>query len=141
MTQRNYDPYSMEERIYQLEQNGSGPSYEPWNYSTSEVNTGQKWVDGKDVYCTVITGINMNLSNNAWLDINGFDATPVDTIVNITCEGDDGQKGQSITGSCIVAINSSTKKFCILQVGTYSLKLQRMVVFYTKTTLSKRKRS
>lgn len=24
-----------------------------WNYSTSEVNTGQKWTDGKDIYCKV----------------------------------------------------------------------------------------
>lgn len=26
-----------------------------WDYSTSEVNTGQKWIDGKDIYCKVIT--------------------------------------------------------------------------------------
>lgn len=140
MAQRNYDPYSMEERIYQLEQNGSGPSYEPWNYSTSEVNTGQKWIDGKDIYCTVITGINLTIVND-WRDINGFDATPIDTIVNVIVEGDDGTKGQSITGSCIVAINSNTKKFCILKVATYDLKVQKLIVFYTKTTLTKKKRS
>lgn len=25
-----------------------------WNYSTNEVNTGQKWIDGKDIYCKAI---------------------------------------------------------------------------------------
>ena len=31
--------------------------YTPWDYSsTNEVNTGQKWIDGKDVYCKVFTG-------------------------------------------------------------------------------------
>lgn len=26
-----------------------------WDYSTTEVNTGQKWIDGKDIYCRVVT--------------------------------------------------------------------------------------
>lgn len=35
-----------------------------WNYSTSEVNTGQKWIDGKDIYCCVLNNINDNNWHN-----------------------------------------------------------------------------
>lgn len=35
-----------------------------WNYSTSEVNTGQKWIDKKDIYCCVIDNINDNNWHN-----------------------------------------------------------------------------
>ena len=31
-------------------------SYTPPAYSTTEVNTGQKWIDGRDVYCKVYSG-------------------------------------------------------------------------------------
>lgn len=31
-----------------------------WNYATSEVNTRQKWIDNKDIYCCVIDNINDN---------------------------------------------------------------------------------
>ena len=31
-------------------------SYTPPAYSETEVNTGQKWIDGKDVYCKVFSG-------------------------------------------------------------------------------------
>lgn len=31
-----------------------------WDYSTSEVNTGQKWIDGKDIYCKVINNITIS---------------------------------------------------------------------------------
>ena len=31
-------------------------SYTPPAYSETEVNTGKKWIDGKDIYCKVVTG-------------------------------------------------------------------------------------
>lgn len=36
--------------------------YTGFNYSTSEVNTGQKWIDGNDIFCKVYN--NIQLSNN-----------------------------------------------------------------------------
>ena len=52
-----------------------------YNYSTSEVNTGQKWIDGKDIFCKVlpITAmpnngelvINHGLTNFTLIDIFG----------------------------------------------------------------------
>lgn len=37
-----------------------------WNYSTSEVNTGQKWIDGKDIYCRVFDLPDKVLNDNTW---------------------------------------------------------------------------
>ena len=52
---RNYDPYSMEKRIYDLEQGGGvGPTPTSWDYSTTETDTNQKWIDGSEIYCKVL---------------------------------------------------------------------------------------
>lgn len=45
-----------------------------WDYSTTEVNTGQKWIDGKDIYCKVI---NSTLTN----DITSFNIPNVSTYI------------------------------------------------------------
>ena len=57
---------------YQITDDYTGGSGLP-NYSTSEVNTGVKWIDGKDIYRKVIT----NVVNETII------ATNVDTIVNV----------------------------------------------------------
>lgn len=44
--------------------------YIPPAYSTEEVNTGQKWIDGKDIYCIVITGQLPVIESNYTLTIN-----------------------------------------------------------------------
>lgn len=41
-----------------------------WNYSTSEVNTGQKWVDGKDIYCKVYSNIQLTNGADVTIDAN-----------------------------------------------------------------------
>lgn len=37
-----------------------------WNYSTSEVDTGQKWIDGKDIYCRVFNLPDLVLNDKDW---------------------------------------------------------------------------
>lgn len=50
-----------------------------WNYSTEEVNTGQKWIDGKDIYAKVIVLTDpVNVNGNSWLE-------NVDTISGESC--------------------------------------------------------
>lgn len=39
-------------------------SYTPPTYSETEVNTGRKWIDGKDVYCKVIDGTTLASGQN-----------------------------------------------------------------------------
>ena len=51
---RSYDPFSMEKRIYNLEQGGVGPTPSSWDYSTTETDTNQKWIDGSEIYSIVL---------------------------------------------------------------------------------------
>ena len=54
---RSYDIYDIEERVHALELGGGDtptPGGGSWDYSTDEVDTGQKWTDGKEIYCKVI---------------------------------------------------------------------------------------
>lgn len=56
---RSYDIYDIEERVHALELGGGDtptPGGGSWDYSTDEVDTNQKWTDGKEIYCKVITG-------------------------------------------------------------------------------------
>ena len=62
------------------EQMGAGGgSYVLPAYSTTEQNTGIKWIDGKDIYCKVIVLTNaINVNGNAWFE-------HVDNITGETC--------------------------------------------------------
>ena len=56
--------------VNEVTQNVYAPSGGKWDYSTSEVNTGQKWIDGKDIYCRVYRVLNPATNgNNTLLDI------------------------------------------------------------------------
>lgn len=66
---RNYDIYSIEERVHNLEMGGSPtPGGDSWDYSTEETDTHQKWIDGKTIYCRVISGT-FNFRQNVELTI------------------------------------------------------------------------
>lgn len=41
-----------------------------WNYSTNEVNTGQKWIDGKDIYCKVYNNVQLTNGTDVTIDAN-----------------------------------------------------------------------
>ncbi len=44
-----------------------------WDYSTSEVNTGQKWIDGRTIYARVYdAGTNLTVNYNSWLNLTEF---------------------------------------------------------------------
>lgn len=56
---RSYDIFDIEERVHALELGGGDtptPAGGSWDYSTDEVDTKQKWIDGKEIYCKVISG-------------------------------------------------------------------------------------
>lgn len=56
---RSYDIYDIEERVHALELGGGDtptPGGGSWDYSTDEVDTKQKWTDGKEIFCKVING-------------------------------------------------------------------------------------
>lgn len=43
-----------------------------WNYSTTKVDTGQKWIDGRTIYCKVYTWQTQktNIGNNSWKNLD-----------------------------------------------------------------------
>ena len=51
-------------------------------YSTTEVDTGKKWIDGKTVYRRVFTGTCSNTANTR-ANVTLWSASPVDTILSI----------------------------------------------------------
>ena len=65
---RNWDIFSLEKRIFNLEKNGGSTPSQSWDYSTTETDTHQKWIDGKTIYCKVITGA-FNFTANTQLII------------------------------------------------------------------------
>lgn len=60
------------------------------NYSTTEQRTGQKWIDGKDVYMVVYQPSSaVVVANNNWIDI-GMSASGIGTLLEITGIAADG---------------------------------------------------
>lgn len=48
-------------------------SYTPPAYSTTEVNTGQKWIDGRDIYRIVLTGTFPEITTNTNVPLGTID--------------------------------------------------------------------
>ena len=58
-----------------------------WDYSIIEVNTGQKWIDGKDIYCKVLTFENaVSINANTWYDTTE-PTTGIDKVIDIMAGG------------------------------------------------------
>lgn len=78
---RSYDIFSIENRVHDLETNGGGGGSTSWNFSTDEVATGQKWIDGKDIYCKVyVPASTQALVSNRWTNL-GVSLT-IDTLID-----------------------------------------------------------
>lgn len=53
-----------------------------FKYSTSEVKTGYKWIDGKPIYRKIFTG-NMTNTTNSWVNLQQCNLTNADSILDI----------------------------------------------------------
>lgn len=133
---RSYDLFSMEKRIYNLEKGGGGtptPS-SSWDYSTTETNTNQKWIDGKDIYCKVFVFDSLRLINQAssYVDLlNADEVRPlnIDRLIDVTSFGMYDTYNTTIFKT-FFSYERSTEKIKIfpLQSGNHS----GAIVFYTK---------
>ena len=132
---RNYDIYSMEKRIYDLEQGGGGtPTPSSWDYSTTETNTNQKWIDGKEIYCNVFVFDSPRLINqaNIYNDLlNTDEVTPlnIDRLIDVTSFGM-FDTGNTTIYKTFFSYERSTEKIRIypLQTGNHT----GAILFYTK---------
>lgn len=104
-------------------------SYTPPDYSTTETATGQKWVDGKDVYRMVITGVIPTLETTATVDIaENLDIIPFQMTLMLYSSG-----GVYIPARFFLNYSSSTKKLSLTSVSTgFSGNNVIVIIDYTK---------
>ncbi len=87
---RNYDLYSMEARIHNLEENGGGGGTSGVSYSTDEHEIGT-WIDGttKVYEKTVIFETGVSVSYGNWVDLGVIPATKL-LEAHIYADGESG---------------------------------------------------
>ena len=104
-------------------------------YSTTEVNTGVKWVDGKDVYKKVIdmSASPVSLTHDAWVS-TGVSASGIGQIIKSTVIGEaSGGNEQVIIDHCEVGIIGGEIKVC-LATSVGSRAMDFVIIEYTKST-------
>lgn len=99
------------------------------DYSTTEQDTGLKWIDGKTIYQRTF----LNMSNQQWVDISGLN---IDGVINrfgawqdngnVWYGLDENSKGTSLT------INPNTGH--MIFDANVVIKNARITILYTKTT-------
>ena len=106
-------------------------SYTPPAYSsTAEVNTGQKWIDGKDIYVKVLTGKLPEIESTSSQSISGLDSGL--TLVDIDGYFDVGTGPSSIL-HFTVRYNESNGEIKVGSVQTsYSEASYVIIARYTK---------
>ena len=97
----------------------------PVDYSTTEQKTGQKWIDGKDIYCRVFTGLSIT-TNTSWQD-TGIDISNVDTIINGFATDDSKQ-------SIVCSFGFGTNASLIFRTYISTNVITSITLYYTKTT-------
>lgn len=111
--------------VNEVTQNVYAPSGgSSWNYSTSEVNTGQKWIDGKDIYCRVLDLGRDITFNSGWSTLSIPHSNIIDTLIKSF-----GVNSGGICESIGLACNDTT----YFEVKCYTSSIIRYITyFYTK---------
>lgn len=103
--------------------------YTPPAYSsTAEVNTGQKWVDGKDIYCKVFSGTYPEISSQSNQVVGNLDFDNIigSTLFHIAPTNTTVQNN-------VILYNKNNKYITVIAVSTaYSQYDYNLIVYYTK---------
>lgn len=110
----------------------SGSTVKSWeelqsmpDYSDTEQKTGQKWIDGKDIYFRTFTGLTLT-TTSSWVD-TGIDSSGMDTIIGGLAIDD---AKQSIV--CSYGFGQNSKIILRAYIATNVIKT--LTLFYTKAT-------
>lgn len=96
------------------------------DYSTTEQKTGQKWIDGKDIYFRVLELQSaVTLNSNQWINL-GVDI-PISTGIQAYAIASDG------TNVPICLAYDSTVGVQVLSMRTASIAFSTFILYYTKT--------
>lgn len=110
-----------------------------YNYSTSEVVTGKKWIDGKPIYRKVVTLASNPVADDTWHDI-AYTNPPADVETLVFAQLEDGNLSAQT-----YATNSAWKRMYTLWLTNMSYILgtsmvagfwqwDHVILEYTKTT-------
>ena len=126
---RSYDIYDIEERVHALELGGgSSPSGGSWDYSTDEVDTKQKWIDGKTIYCKVVTGT-FTFRQGIALEILA-DASSIDHVI-------DFRIADTVNGASCATIQCWIETGKLNAISPYATTASNAIIYYTKVTPAK----
>ena len=100
--------------------------YSPLDYSTTEQETGQKWIDGQDIYlCTFDLGSDISIGSSSYTDTN-IDASGIAKIINARAMQSNGT---------YKLINASCDATYVKVSSPFSSDTARYItLFYTKPT-------
>lgn len=120
-------------------------SGQSWDYSTNEVNTGQKWVDGSDIFCKVYNNIQLTNGTDVTVDANfGSDKN----VVKIEGMGTYAQNdentftslGNYLTGNDKVVPKVSAGVFLVEVKDNWSAWTSHFTIYYTKIQPTRKKK-
>ena len=99
------------------------------NYSTTEQKTGQKWIDGKDIYFKVVNlSETLTIPSQTWTD-TGVDSSDIDSLVDAKF-----YDANSVNYTMNAAkLNGTTPHITVMQFRTTQIGITRMILWYTKT--------
>lgn len=126
---RSYDIFDIEERVHALELGGGDtptPGGESWDYSTTETDTHQKWIDGKEIYCKVIEGT-FNFTTNNQVEITTTDG--IEKIIDVRAFGD--------TIPSITSFQAYFDNGKIMGHNFSQFNASKIILYYTKTEATK----
>ena len=123
---RNWDIFSLEKRIFNLEKNGGSTPSQSWDYSTTEIDTHQKWVDGKEIYCKVIEGT-FNFTTNNQVEITTTDG--IEKLIDGRAFGD--------TIPSVVSCQFYFDQGKVMGHNSSQFNASKIILYYTKTAPTK----
>lgn len=122
--------YNLEERVKAVEEGNA--------YSTSEHKTGQKWIDGKDIYCKVYDNVQLANRTDVVVDENfGTDKN----IIKFEGAGHYEFESKVVYSGLGNYLSGSDKAYPVVDAGVLKILIAdnwsawtcHFIVYYTKT--------
>ena len=111
-----------------IDGSGNAYAYKPINYSTNEVNTGRKWIDGKDIYEKVIVLESaVNVTTN-WTDLD-ISNSDYDVMIHAN-----GLHADGSFYPLILDLHNSEQATTVYAKASASIDVKTLVFEYTKPT-------
>lgn len=105
-------------------------NYESGDYSLDEVNTGNRWIDGKPIYRKVVTGLSVSIPPDTWVSVTSSSNFPnLETIISAKGLANDNVM---LLNFDEVQQNNGNLRVEISLGGTRTLRT--LILEYTKTT-------